>query len=271
VGVLVIFSSIIGFFVMPIAFLLDRNIFALSSLQIGLLIGTGFVYALAIIPYLYTLKKEDTSTIVPLWQLIPVFAYFLALIFLGETISWSNIFFATMIMVGALGLTTDFSKIKLTFRKDIFGSMVLSSFLYAFNTMIFKVVAIDISFWQAVFWENTGIGMAGVIFLIFIKSYRLKFFDLFSKNKTIIISVNGINEIVNIVAKIIFNYVSLLIPLALAWAVNGIQPLFILAFGVILTLLFPRIFKEDISGKTFLKKLIFIILISVGVYFLGVS
>jgi len=83
------------------------------------------------------------------------------------------------------------------------------------------------------------------------------------------LGINAINEILNIVAKMIFNFATLLAPLALVWTVNGAQPLVVLIFGLILTLFWPKAFKEDISKANLAKKAIFIILIFVGGYLLN--
>jgi hypothetical protein len=83
--------------------------------------------------------------------------------------------------------------------------------------------------------------------------------------------VNITNEIVNIVAKISFNYATVLAPVTLIWIVNGIQPFFVFLFGIILTVLFPRISKEDISKRTLVQRGLAIVAITIGVYLVNKS
>ena len=91
------------------------------------------------------------------------------------------------------------------------------------------------------------------------------------KNKVTVLTLNGINEIVNIIAKLSFNFASLLAPITLTWIVNGFQPFFVFAYGVILTVFFPHISQEKIGGKHLAQKLIAIIVMFVGVYFLNLN
>ena len=51
----------------------------------------------------------------------------------------------------------------------------------------------------------------------------------------------------------------------LVTALSDVQSLFVLLFTVVLSLFFPKILKEELSGKIVLQKLVAIILMFVGV------
>jgi hypothetical protein len=89
-------------------------------------------------------------------------------------------------------------------------------------------------------------------------------------NKLFVISLNGVNEILNIIAKVSFNFASLLAPITVIWIVNGFQPFFVFAYGVILTLLFPKVVKENIGRKFLVQKILAIVIMFVGTYFLNI-
>ncbi len=105
--------------------------------------------------------------------------------------------------------------------------------------------------------------------MLLIRSYRRQIFAALRINGKVILTVNLINEVINIIAKIIFNYASLFAPLALVWIVGSTQPLIVLFMGTVLTLSLPRIFKEDISRKTLAQKFIFIVIILAGAFFIN--
>ena len=68
------------------------------------------------------------------------------------------------------------------------------------------------------------------ITLSFEKSYLLiglYFQTFFFKNKTLVLGLNLFSELLNIAAKLLANFASLLAPLALVWVVNGFQPLIV--------------------------------------------
>jgi len=268
ISVLLIFSSLIGLFLLPIIFLINRDVVNIPLHDIFILIASGVIYVFAIFPYLLALREEDTSLVVPTFQAIPVFSYFLALLFLNEKLVVWQIIASLLIIFGAIGMSVDFKAKKRFFRWKVFFLMIASSFLYSLNLFLFKFVERDSSFWTTSFWEYTGFAMAALCLLLITK-YRKEFWQSFKTNGTKVLGINALYEIINIVGKIIFNFASLLAPLALVQVVNGAQPLVVLFMGVILTIFFPKIIKEDISWKMLSQKLIFIILILGGVYLLN--
>jgi hypothetical protein len=64
-------------------------------------------------------------------------------------------------------------------------------------------------------------------------------------------------------------YATLLAPVALVLLVNSFQPLFVLAFGVALTLFFPGVAKESLGGTKMLQKGAGIGLMLVGGYLIS--
>lgn len=146
--------------------------------------------------------------------------------------------------------------------------MMLSSLLFSLNFLFFKFFALQESFWTTSFWEYVGFAVFALILMLFVKSYRKEFFAVMKENKIPVIGLNGFNEIVNILAKIAFNFASLLAPVTAIWIVNGFQPLFVFVYGIILTLFFPHISQESISKKHLLQKLFSILLMLAGSFFM---
>lgn len=99
VGALMIFSSVIGAAIVGVITITHPEVLS-YPFEKGVFIAlNGFVYLLAILPFLYALKKDETSVAVPMFQLIPVFTYFLAWLILGETLSSSQLFGGLLIIV----------------------------------------------------------------------------------------------------------------------------------------------------------------------------
>jgi len=268
--VLVIFSSLIGLFLLPIIYLFKPSVIDISFWFAALMMINGFLYIITLIPYLYALQRNDTSTVVPLYQLIPVFTYGLGMIFLKENLTISQIIASLLIIIGATGISFEYSLGKVKINKKSLLLMVLSCFLIALNLVVFKFVAVKESFWTTSFWEYIGFSMCALLLLIFIDSYRKQFTSLFKKNKFKILSINAINEVINIVGKIIINFVSLLMPVTLVSVIGGVQPFFVLILGVLLTLFFPKIIKERIEKKYLLQKLAAIFIMFIGAYLLNI-
>jgi len=175
-----------------------------------------------------------------------------------------------LVVAGAIGISLDLSDgKKVKFKKEVFWLMFLSSIIFALNFLFFKYFAIQSSFWYVSFWEYVGFAIFAALLMLFVKPYREQFVTVMKTNKVFVISLNGLNEILNIIAKISFNWASLLTPITVTWIVNGFQPFFVFAYGVILTLLFPNIVNENITKKSLVHKILAIAVMFIGTYFLN--
>ena len=254
-GTLIIYSCLIGFPVALLIALFKPEVLSLNLATGILLIINGFLFILYLFPYLKALSKADTSVVVPIFQSVPVFSYFLAYFVLGEFLSFMQIIGSLLIIFGAIGISTKFSEKKIHLTKDILFLQLLASLLVALNTL---------------FLQYTGFVIFGFILLFFVKSYRLDFIISFKRNKGAIISLNVLNEIINIIGVIIFSYATLLAPLTLVWVINGLQPVFVFFIGILLTIFFPHLIKEELNRKILLQKILFILIMFIGAYLLNI-
>jgi hypothetical protein len=173
-----------------------------------------------------------------------------------------------LIILGAIGISFDISdRKKIKFKQEVFWLMMLSSLLLSLNFLFFKYFAIQSDFWFTSFWEYVGFAIFAVLLMVFVKSYRNEFINVLKNNRLTVLSLNGVNEIINIIAKVAFNVASLLTPVTLVWIVNGLQPFFVFVYGVLLTVLLPKISRENITRKALLQKIVAIIVMFIGTYF----
>lgn len=272
VGALMVFSSIIGLCLLPLIIWIHPEVIRSFDPRYLLISLNGFFYVLAVLPYFYALQRDEASIAIPLFQMVPVFSLILGYFILGETLTSMQLMGGILIIFGAIFMSLDLTvhkRIKL--KKEVFLLMALSSFLFAINFLIFKYFAIDARFWVTSFWEYIGFAVFAILLLVFIRSYRDEFFNILKTNKFSVLTLNGINEIVNIIAKASFNFASLLAPVTLVWIVNGLQPLFVFIFGVLLTLLVPNISQENISKKVLVQKILAIVLMFIGAYLINIK
>lgn len=268
-GALIIFSALIGIFTLPGILIFQPQALNVSFPLAVLLISNGSIYVLALIPYFIALQKDEASIVVPLFQTIPLFSYILGLIFLRETLTASQLFASLLVICGAILISLDLTihhRPKL--KHSVFWLMFLSSFLVAINSLIFKFAAIQTNFWTSSFWEYVGFSLMAAILLICVTSYRNDFLSLIKTNKVPLLGLNGFNEIINLLAKFTFNYATLLAPLALVWVVNGFQPFFVFFYGLLLSVFFPHLGREDLSRNAVIQKLLAIAIMFFGTYVL---
>lgn len=266
VGGLIVYSSLFAFFVLPVAYIVDKSVFSITFIQAGSLIISGVFISVSILLYLYALQKDEASNVVALWFLIPVIAYILGIIFLGEYLTPIKILGALITIFGAIILSIDF-KSGLSFRFVPALLMFFSSLLIASSDVMFKDLTINAPFWQSVFWNQLGMFLFGVFCFVFIKNYRSDFLGLCNLKTKKVLSLNIGGEILQSVATVTNYYATLLAPISLVLLIGyTFQPLFVFIEGVILTILLPKISKENISFKHLMKKFFSIVIMMVGVY-----
>jgi drug/metabolite transporter (DMT)-like permease len=262
---LMIFSTLIGVFVLPIAYLVDPSIFAISSRNALLLIAVGIMSAIAIALYLYALEEEETSIVVALFQTIPLFGALFAYIMLGETLTTGQLFGCLIIVLGSVLITAEFNEDKkIRFKKKVLYLMLGSAALFGFYETLFKAAALDESFWVSTFWEHIGLVVVAITLLI-VPRYRKDFIALASTNGKKIISLNVGSEVLTIAGNILVNYAMMLAPVALVLTTSSVQPLIVFIMGIAMTMFFPRITQERISKKHILQKVLAICILFVGV------
>ncbi len=269
VGSLVIFTGASGFLI-SLGILIFRPDSVFINFFNALFIAiNGAILVVSFIPYLYALEDEEASWASSLFQLIPIYGYFLALIFLGEKLTLIQIIGSILVIIGAIIISTNFVG-KIKFKLKPFLLMSLSSFLIALNALIFKIIAIDSDFVGVAFWEYIGGAIFGLGLFSFSRLYREQFIATIAKSRTRVLTINLVSELLNIGAKLAANFASLLAPLVLVWVVNGLQPMFVLIYGIIITLFMPHLGKEDLSLHNVIKKVIAMIVIFIGIYLLFV-
>ncbi|EKE19827.1 MAG: protein of unknown function DUF6 transmembrane [uncultured bacterium] len=268
IGALLIFSSLMGTFLLPFIYIFNRDVFSIHLFAGILIVASGFLYIMSLIPYIYAMNKDETSVVAPLFQFIPICNYFLAYYFLNEKLSTTQVLASLIIILGAVIISLNIDERKPKFKGEIFFLMFLSSLMLAATTLIFKMVAIEEHFWKTTFWEYVGFTIA-MLTLLCIKSYREEFLRVIRRNKQAFVWVNFTNEAITLIGRMIMAFASLLAPLALVWVINGFQPLFIFLIGIILTIFLPGMGKESLRKRHLAQKFVAVTIMFSGAYLLN--
>jgi drug/metabolite transporter (DMT)-like permease len=200
---------------------------------------------------------------------VPIFAYVLGYFILGETITLAQGFGSSVIIVGALALSFEFGRRGIRFKRNVVALMLAASFLSAINGVIFKLIAVEKGFWVSLFWGFVGQVIAGLSFLVCVRSYRRDFLALFKQQKVTVVGLIALSKLLVSVSEAVTLYATLLAPVALVLLVNSFQPVFVFIFGVVLTLFFPRLPRESLGGMKMLQKGAAIGLMLVGGYLIS--
>lgn len=260
-----IFSSLFAIFALPVIYFFDKDVFSVSIVSSIALVISGIFMVLTVFFYLHALERDDASHVVPFWFLSPVIAYVLGILFLGEFIEGNKILGSIITLIGALILSLEFDE-GIKVKKITTILMVSSSLSLALGDIIFKYFVYNTSFWQAIFWNQVGFVIFGLVLLL-IKKYRKDFIKVCKMGGVDIVSVNILGEIGQTTAIIINSYALIMAPVALVLLVNyTFQPLFVFAGGIFMSKFFSHIYRENLSNKHLIQKIASIAIMAIGVY-----
>ncbi len=263
------FGAIIsGFFgMLPLVCLLFFPLQIASFPIIILGIIAGFLTVIYYLFYFKALDAEYPSVVIALFNLTPIFALLLAFIFLGEGISLNHFIGFTFIFIASTLLSINEFKIKsLKFSKGLLP-VIIASFIYAVIGISSKFVYNEVDFISGYVYFSIGMGLGG-FFLITTTQEGKKFPQEFNKvfKKWIYIFI-GV-ELIGIAAELTNNLAISKGPVALVKVVEGIQPLYILLFAILLFPFLPKYFREAANGGK-IKKIVLISVMLIGLYFIN--
>jgi uncharacterized membrane protein len=263
-AVLLVFTAFLGVFALPPIWLFEPKVLSLPWLATVVMTVSGVFYMGAMLFYLRAIQSEEASVVAPLFQANTVFTFMLGLLFLHELPRWQQLAGAALVVGGALGLSLDKKLHFGSFKPRLVLLMCAATFVLALSSVVFKFFAVHDEFWSTTFWTFAGEGLFGVGILAAPK-YRKQFLHLFRKNPGAVIGVNAANELINLGGGLGVRYASLLAPVGLVSAISATSTFFVFLFGILLTLFFPRIGREDLSARNVIQKAVGGVLIMAGV------
>lgn len=266
--VFLMYSMVVAMLVLPF-FLLFGNldILAVPLKDILILVSAGICVEIAMYFYLFALDKDDASSVVPFFQLIPVFTVGLGLVFLHQIPTPLQMVGSMIVILGAVILSLELENVnKISFKKEVVFSVMAMAFLMALAGVLFSLATRGDDFWVANFWEFIGVIIVGLVIFIVRHEDRRAFFKSLQTHKLRITFWVGVSELVTLAGNVALNFAFILAPVFLARTVEGYQPIFVLLFGLLITRYAPHILQEKITTKHLLIKISTIIIIVFGSY-----
>lgn len=248
-----IYSAIVGLVVGTILWVVTG--FPILDPKDGFLVVlTGMLSISSAAIYFYVIQRESGSKVIFLFQLIPVIVLILAVIFLKEELTIRKLIgFFFILIPSFLVSCMEGGKLKLSINKNTL-LIILSDVITAISAVLFKFVVDAGSFSKVVAYESWGWAIGGVILFISIPGVRKAFIaTTMSLKKSALVFVFG-NELFYVISKLLFFLAISLGPVYLVNVINGTQVIFGVIYGIILTLIAPKIFREDVTKSGLLEK-----------------
>jgi drug/metabolite transporter (DMT)-like permease len=263
VAALLIFTALIGLITLPFIGLLDPKLASPSLFNAALMACSGILYMGAMLFYLRALQSEEASVVAPFFQAAPLFGFVLAYAVLGETLSPTQMAGGALIVGGTVlvSLRADLHKTRVNLR--LAALMLACALSLALSSLIFKIFALRDEFWPTTFWMFVGEALFGAA-LLAVPSYRRQFVGLLRQNPGAVLSINAVNELINLGGGLGTRFALVLAPLSLVQAIGSTTTLFVFGLGVVLSRFFPALGREDLSRRELLHKGLAAMLVAAG-------
>lgn len=214
--------------------------------------------------YLEALIKEETSVIIIMLQLIPVMVLIMSYLFLGDTITFKQLIGFVLLFISSV--LASLKKTKGVFKfSSVILLMLAADILWALPYIFIKNVSPSINFPSLMVYESIGVFLGGLLLLFFVPKIRSAFIKTIREIKKPVLGLVLLNEIIFLIDKNITYLAVTLGPVALVSILGSTQIFFGLLLGILLTMLLPKVFKEDLSRKSLYKKGVLGLLAFVGI------
>jgi uncharacterized membrane protein len=241
------------------------------------LVLSGMVHVGSLALYLSALSRADAAVVAAVIQTVAVFSYLLGWVVLGETLTLRQLVASVLIIGGGAVLTVEFDRASraIRFQWVPFCLALLASLLVALSGLTFKFVALQSGratptvFWQTSFWEYVGFAGLAAILLVAARGWRRQLVAMIRANARSILGLNVLTEAINLAGEIAMRYATLLVPLALAWTADGLQPALTLLYGVLLAMWRPRASVQRLVKHALAQQTAMIMVILLGAVLLN--
>jgi drug/metabolite transporter (DMT)-like permease len=232
------------------------------------LAGAGFFFGVYF-QFLVFNEKEATRVNSIINSLIPILTFFMSQALIVDHLTTIKLAGVGVIVFSSYLLSqVGLKKDKFNYRNIVL--MFLAALMFAANHVFSKVVYEERPFFDSFIWIRWSILAVGIVYITLTGNWR-KIFPKSQKVPKEKASVKTqwfvlfFGQACGAVSVLLYQYAVKLGSVTLVTALQGTQFLFMLIMAFILTRYYPKLFKEDISRKILIQKIIYSILLCLGV------
>jgi uncharacterized membrane protein len=223
--------------------------------------AVGFLYVFSMYFYYLSTRQAEISRLVPILTLNPIMVLIFATFLFHEIHTWMQYFGIALILIGILiASNRGHDKKALPFQALLYIS--LASLGFAVKNIITKAVSLGTNQnLNLLFWIGIGIGLTGL-------------FYLFRHGKTIRKIPNKkfvhyfLSASLAVFSSLLYSMAIMLGDVSLVSFLGRLDIIFVFIFAESLDYLSPQFLQEKLNRKIFLQKLLAVIIILIGSYYL---
>ncbi len=230
-----------------------------SQAIIAFLIGIGISITYGL--YYYALSVEEATRAISIWYMTPVIIAILAAIFLDEILpAWK---YAAIIVAAAGAVLIGIEQLRGFVMRKGFYVILLNSFILATISIAQKHMLETLSFLNLFGIQSLGLATGGTLFLVS-RNVR-RHLSIVLKSAHVVFA----GETVTFAAVLIGLSAVASAEVSKVSAMSSVQPLYLLIYMILLSTFIPHILKEVFTRKTLAIKIVSILMIVVGTFFVA--
>lgn len=237
-----------------------------QDMLIALAGGAVFTYGTF---FLYKgIQETSISRIMPIeGGLVPLFTLILAYFLLNERLPEHQLLAFAFLVAGAVLVA--FRREEAVWRPKALENASLAALLFAVSFVLTKLVYDHSNFVTGLVWTRVGVFLAALSFLASRKLRNEIAGAARNTSRNNILVYYGSRGL-GVFGGWLQNYAISVGSVTIVNALQGTQFAFVLLLSTLLSVYFPKILKERMNPGTLAQKLIAIVLITVGLYFLSI-
>lgn len=241
----------------------------LNATDTVLILLSGMLTAWASALYFKTLLDGETSSIIVLYQMTPVFVITMSFVLLNETIDVRQLAGFGLIIFSVTGVSLRKEESSAFRLSKTFLLVMLIDLMWASAAVLFKFLTRTNSFSDLIGYEGWGLGLGGTLLYLAFPSFRRAFHTSVAAIHRSTWGIIFFNEGLFVLAKLV-NYLAISLgPVALVSVLGGTEVFYGILLGWLLTTIAPTVFAEDIRTRNLLKKSGFAAVLLVGIWLVG--
>ena len=260
-NMLFMFSSLFAAPVALFALMMGAN-FSITLSQAGAGLLVGVLNGIYLLLYVHAVARTELSRILPIFQIVPIFTGILGWYFLHEILTVPQIAAGLCIIAGAILLSYQRTASKFTFLPLFL--MIGASLAIAFQLTLFKITALETSYWTGIFLTSAGLVLFGAIIYVLSGRSRRHINGIFRDRNYRLIGLNMSNEVIDAIAYLTFLFATTLGPLALVQTIHAYHPVLAFLATYVTTKLGFEALTEQMDRATLVQKLCGIAMVGAG-------
>jgi len=172
-----------------------------------LILFAGALSTWATFMYFQALSQDEMSTIILLFQMIPLLVLVLSLLFLKETILFKQSLGGILILFSSIGISMDVKASRKIFRlsRSFFLMFIVDAMLAVAAICVSLAVHVN-SFFTILSYESWGSGIGGILMYILFPVIRNSFYESFRTVRRTILALLFLNEGIFVLVKSLTYY-----------------------------------------------------------------